>query len=392
MSPMSGPKGIGRRKFLASAVATALAPQSALAQSEPISHAPDCPRAPSLAVAAAKAGITFGASIGVDVLDDAPYVDLLLRETGILTTDLAFKLPFIYPAPGRFDFAQADSLLAFSKRHSRPLRAHTLFWDLSNPDWIAKLPAAERRYEFDRIIDTIVARYSGHLHSWDVVNEPFWPGFGEPGGIRRGPWYDAFGKSYVSRAFARVAALDPGARLVLNVDMTEREDDLGRSVRRSLLALVDDLKAEGRRIDAVGLQGHLDPSLPFDPGAFEAFLWQIAARKVAIYITELDVLDTTLPADAARRDVEVADHFGRFLGAVLKVPAVEIIATWQLSDAKSWYRSDWYRSVTPALPKDWQARPLPFGDRLERKASWYAIERALCRRGRAPATGPTINR
>ena len=363
----------GRRAFLGGAATALLAPVHP-------GRAADCGGVRSLGAAAADARVLFGCSIGVDVLPDRPYVDLMLREARILTTDLAFKLPFINPQRGRFDFGAADQLVAFAQANKLPLRGHTLFWDLANPEWVAKLSVDERRAEFDRILETVVSRYRGQLHSWDLVNEPFWPGFGEPGGFRRGAWYDALGPRYVDRAFERAAVLDPGAKLVLNQDMTERDDAIGLAVRKSLLQLVDDLRAKGRRIDAVGLQGHIDPSLPFEPAAFETFLWQLADRKVAIYITELDVLDTSLPKDIARRDLEVGRQLRRFLDIVLKVPAVEMIVTWQLADSRSWYRSDWYRSVTPSLAKDWLARPLPFDDRLERKSAWYEMVAAFCAR------------
>ena len=376
---------IGRRSFLGGAASAALFQESRASAAE-------CRNQRSLAAAAADAGLLFGCSIGVDVLPDQPYVDLMLREARILTTDLAFKLPFINPSRGRFEFGPADQLITFARRHKLPLRAHTLFWDLANPDWVAKLSVAERRFEFDRILDTIIPRYRGQIHSWDLVNEPFWPGFGEPGGFRRGAWYDALGKGYVDRAFQRAAALDPGAKLVLNQDMTERDDATGIAVRKSLLQLVDELQAKGRRLDVVGLQGHIDPSLPFDPSAFEAFLWQLAERKLAIYITELDVLDTRLPKDFARRDLEVGGHYRRFLDIVLKVPAVQAVVTWQLADNKSWYRSDWYRSVTPSLARDWQARPLPFDDRLERKSAWYEMVAAFCGRKPGRQSHPGGNR
>lgn len=362
---------------LAASAAAALVPGHASANAK-------CASFQTLGEAASANGLTFGCSIGVDVLPDQPYVDLMLREARILTTDLAFKLPFIYPARGRFDFSQADRLVHFCEQQKLPLRAHTLFWDLSNPDWIAKLSTAERRFEFDRILDAIVTRYRGRLHSWDLVNEPFWPGFGEPGGFRRGFWYDALGKDYVARAFRRAAEIDPSAKLVLNCDMTERDDEVGRAVRRSVLQLVDELRSKGIRLDAVGLQGHIDPGLPHDFVAFEAFLWQLADRKVAIYITELDVLDTTLARDATQRDAQVARLYSDFLNIVLKIPAVEMIVTWQLADAKSWYRSDWYRSVTPSLPIDWKARPLPFDEALQPKPARQAIKNAFCAHGIFP--------
>lgn len=378
---------LDRRAMLTGGAAAAVTPAittQTRAQIRAQTQQNSCSTAATLGAAGAAAGVTFGCSIGVDVLPDKPYVDLILREARALTTDLAFKLPFIYPERGRFDFAQADRLVAFAQEHKLPLRAHTLFWDLSNPDWVKTLSVAERRYEFDHIIEAIVTRYRGRLYSWDLINEPFWPGFGEPGGFRRGAWYDALGKDYVFRAFRRAAEIDPGAKMVLNCDMTERNDQVGRDVRRSLLALVDDMLAKGLRLDVVGLQGHVDPGLPYDTGAYEAFLWQLSERKVPIHITELDVLDTTLAKDIARRDRAVADQYASFLGSVLKIPNVEAIITWQLADAKSWYRSDWYRSVTPTLPADWRARPLPFDDSLARKPAWHAMMAAFCTRAAKP--------
>ncbi|MEZ5851757.1 MAG: endo-1,4-beta-xylanase [Hyphomicrobiaceae bacterium] len=332
----------------------------------------------SLGALAQAAGVTFGCSIGVDALSDPAYTALVLHHARILTSDLAFKLPFINPQRGRFDFQRADQLVAFADTNRIPLRAHTLFWDLANPQWVTRLTARERAYEMDRIVDTVVGRYRGRIHSWDVVNEPFWPGFGEPGGFRKGAWYDAMGESYVMRAFKRAALADPAARLVLNCDMSERDDALGHGIRSSILRLVERMQDAGCRLDAVGLQGHLDPSLPFEPGAFTAFLARLAERKVDVYITELDVLDTGLPRDVATRDAAVAGQYATFLDAVLKVPAVKIVATWQLADAKSWYRSEWYRSVTPTLPPGWRSRPLPFDDRLQAKPAYRAMTDAFC--------------
>ena len=96
------------------------------------------------------------------------------------------------------------------------------------PAWIKVMSAAERRAYFDAYIDEVVARYSGKLHSWDVVNEPFWPGHKAPGGFRLGPWYDAFGGTdYIRRAFERAAKADSKTKLVLNEAQTERDDEVG---------------------------------------------------------------------------------------------------------------------------------------------------------------------
>ena len=129
--------------------------------------------------------------------------------------------------------------------------------------------AEKVRPVLDAYIDEVVARYRGRLQSWDVVNEPFWPGHRAPGGFRLGPWYDAFGADYVRRAFVRAAQADPKTKLVLNEAQTERDDEVGLAVRAGLLKLVADLKHAGVKLDVVGLQGHLQPQYPHDPARFD---------------------------------------------------------------------------------------------------------------------------
>src|SRR5439155_16782 len=120
-------------------------------------------------------------------------------------------------------------------------------------------------------IEEVAARYISKLHSWDVVNEPFWPGHKAPGGYRLGPWYDTFGTGYVRRAFERVAMVDRKTKLVLNEAQSERDDEVGLTVRKGLLQLVDELKHAGVPLHAVGLQSHLQPRYPHDPGRFVEF-------------------------------------------------------------------------------------------------------------------------
>lgn len=155
----------------------------------------------------------------------------------------------------------------------------------------------ERKAFFDEYIEDVVGRYEGKLQSWDIVNEPFWPGHKAPGGYRLGPWYEAFGTDYVRRAFERAALVDKKTKFVLNEAQTERDDAVGRAVREGLLRLVDELKDAGVPLHAVGLQGHLQPRYPYDAGRFADFVHALAERKVDIYITEFDVRDDTFPDD-----------------------------------------------------------------------------------------------
>jgi endo-1,4-beta-xylanase len=104
---------------------------------------------------------------------------------------------------------------------------------------------------------------------------------------------------------------------------------------------------------------------------YEAFLGALARRGMKIFVTELDVQDVTLPADAAARDQAVADVYSRFLSASLRQPALEGIVTWGLADCFTWIAG--YRPRPDGLP----VRPLPFDASCQPKAAYYAIAQSL---------------
>jgi endo-1,4-beta-xylanase len=326
--------------------------------------------AQSLGAIAAGNGYLFGAAAAEVIDSDAAYRDLYVTQTRIITTDVALKIGRIAPQPGPKHFETADRLLAFCNQHRIAMRGHCLVWNEWNPDWVKNMSASERRMFFDAYIEEVVGRYAGKLQSWDIVNEPFWPGHRAPGGFRIGPWYDAFGPDYVRRAFERAALVDRTTKFVLNEAQTERDDELGLAVRRGLLKLVADLKNAGVKLDAVGLQGHLQPQYPHDPARFDEFLHALADLGVDIYITEFDVCDDVFPDDVAARDAAVARTAQQFLATTLRHPAVKMLITWELADNYSFYRGI-YRTKNPTAAR--LPRPLPYDDKLQAKPLWNAI-------------------
>ena len=323
-----------------------------------------------LGAIAAKNGFVFGAAAGPVIDKDVAYRELYTTQTQIVTTDGAMKMGTIVPQSGPKRFESADRLLQFCASHRIPMRGHCLIWNDWVPQWVKSMSVPERQAFFDGYIEEVAARYAGKLHSWDVVNEPFWPGHKAPGGYRLGPWYDTFGQNYVKRTFQRAGSVDKRTKFVLNEAHAERDDDVGRAIREGLLRLVDELKDAGVRLQAVGLQGHLQPRYPHDHGRFLEFVHALAARDVDIYITEFDVRDDTFPDDIAKRDAMVADTAKRFLTNVLTVPAVKMLIAWQLADNYSFYR-DAVRQKNPQSAR-WP-RPLPFDEAMQRKPLWFAI-------------------
>ncbi|MDB5610956.1 MAG: glycoside hydrolase [Bradyrhizobium sp.] len=352
---------LSRRRLLQMAAAGVVATNGRMAEAAPT---------PGLGTIAAKNGYLFGAAAAEVIDNDPAYRDLYVTQTKIITTDVALKIGRVAPQPGPKHFETADRLLAFCDQHKIAMRGHCLVWNEWNPEWVKNMSASERRMFFDSYIEEVVGRYAGKLQSWDIVNEPFWPGHKAPGGFRLGPWYDAFGTDYIRRAFERAAQVDRTTKFVLNEAQTERDDELGLAVRRGLLKLVADLKNAGVKLDVVGLQGHLQPQYPHDPARFSEFLHALADLGVDIYITEFDVRDDTFPDDAKARDAVVASTAQQFLEPTLRHPAVKALITWELADNYSFYRG-MFRAKNPTATR--LPRPLPYDDRLQQKPLWDVI-------------------
>lgn len=332
------------------------------------------PQMQSLGAIAAKKGFLFGAAAAQEIDKDVGYRELYTSQAKIITTDTALKMGAVAPQEGPLRFERADRLLQFCASNKIPMRGHCVIWNDWVPQWIKAMSIDERKKFFDRYIDEVVSRYAGKLHSWDIVNEPFWPGHKAPGGYRLGPWYDAFGTDYIRRAFERAGQVDKTTKFVLNEAQSERDDDVGRTVRAGMLRLVDELQHAGVRLQAVGLQGHLQPRYPHDPGRFLEFVHALAERKIDIYITEFDVRDDTFPDDIAARDKMIAETGEKFLNLVLQVPAVKAVICWQLSDHYSFYK-DIAKKKDPLSTR--LPRPLPYDEGMEKKPLWFAMARAF---------------
>ena len=326
---------------------------------------------------AARAGMIYGAAVTVGDFGDPNCRPNYETEARLVTTDLEMKFAFLRPAPGVFTFDNADRLVDWARGAKLFVRGHTLIWNESNPDWLKRMSAREVERVFDEHIERVASRYAGRIHTWDVVNEPCWPDHGSPGGLRQGPWYNALGADYIPRALKRVRAIDPHAKLCINEAYCEVATGYGARIRPCLLRLITDLKQKGVPLDAVGMQAHLRPDMPYDGGRYGAFLHELAETGVDLHVTEFDVYDGTFPDDIATRDRFVAEYAAAFLNTALAVPAVKMVVTWELRDHDSFYVHD-------ALARDPGAsrlpRPLPLDALGHRKPLWHAMAAAFDRR------------
>jgi endo-1,4-beta-xylanase len=347
---------LDRRAFLAG-VALAAIPRPLSAQ---------VPK--SLRDHAAAKGLVFGCAVNSrNLRDDRAFGEAVAREAAVITPDYEMKWGFTEPARGRFRYENADYLLEFGKANRIGVRGHTPIWYRNMPDWAkAALADGNAASLLEARIEGPLSRYRGRIADWDIVNEPLEPDHGRPDFLRRSPWLDALGPSYIDEAFRLARRVDAKAVLTVNEYGLDFDNAYSRNRRRAVLHMLEGFRKRDVPVDALGIQGHLiagGPSL--GEKAIRSFLAEVAAMKYRIKITELDIRDTPLPSDVKTRDRAVADLGRRYLDVVLDERAVTGVVTWGLSDKYTWLnafdmfprqaRAD--RLTNRALPLDEDMRP-----------------------------------
>jgi len=216
---------------------------------------------------------------------DSTALEILTRQFNAISPENALKWDAIHPEPARFDFALADRFVALGQVLGAFIVGHVLLWHQQTPDWVFEGKAgaaADRDTLLARMrshIQTVVGRYRGKVHGWDVVNEAL----EDDGTWRQSPWYAMLGEEYVAHAFEFAHEADPDAQLYYN------DYNLWKPAKREAAArLVTSLRSRGIRVDAVGEQGHWlldDP--PVD--VIEAMIVTFEKLGLRTVITELDV-------------------------------------------------------------------------------------------------------
>jgi endo-1,4-beta-xylanase len=374
--------GVTRRRFLTGLAAAGLAGAApgCGSKSGGSSALPTAPSATSPAAdprplrqIAQSFGREFGAAVEPATLAaDSAFASAVTAECGMVTSENCLKWAALRPAADRFDFTRGDALRDFARAGGMVLRGHTLVWHNSLPSWFSSTVNAgnAERYLVEHIA-AVASHYAGEIHSWDVVNEAIDTTSGRADGLRYTPWLQFLGPRYLDVAFATAAAADPRALLTYNEYGLELSSSGAR--RSATLRLLSDLRMRGVPIHALGIQGHAGGTgwAQFDAGAFAAFLRDVAALGLRIFISELDVKDNDLIADTTTRDQQVAATYRDYLSVALAEPAVGAVITWGLSDKYTWIKTTAPRS--DGLP----VRPLPLDSEMKRKPAWEAIAAAF---------------
>ncbi|MFD1151163.1 endo-1,4-beta-xylanase [Saccharothrix hoggarensis] len=348
---MSAPAGRARRVLAATAVAVAgtLAVGMAVA-------APSAAQAgPTLGQLAAAKGRYFGSATDNPTLNNSAYTAVLGSEFGQITVGNTQKWMYVEPSRGRFDYSQADQIVAFAQAHNQTVRGHTLVWHNQLPSWVNDVPAGELLGVMRNHIANVAGHYKGKVVHWDVVNEAF----EENGARRQSVFQQKLGDGYIAEAFKAARAADPNAKLYYNdynVEGINAKSD-------AMYNMVKSFKQQGIPIDGVGLQAHL--VLGQVPSTLQQNIQRFADLGVDVAITELDIRMRT-PRDAAK-DAQQAADYRAVTNACLAVTRCVGITVWDFSDGHSWIPS-----VFPG-----EGAALIYDEDFAKKPSYWAVYEAL---------------
>ncbi len=318
-------------------------------------------------------GLTAGAAVVVPLLSrDPALAKLIADQYEMLVPEGELKWRALRPTR-EFDFRLADALFAFAHQHKMQVRGHTFVWHNSVPDWLRQSPASEnvRQLLVDHIT-TVMTRYKGRVHSWDVVNEAIFPADKQPGGLRKSFWYDAVGPDYIDLAFRTARSADPTAKLTYNDYGVELDNDDNAERRALILDLLRGMKARGVPLDAVGIQAHIKAASPFNIGRGLAdYIAAIEAMGLEVYLTELDVNEDDVTSnEVSVRDAAVAQTYRDFLRVALASPAVKLLLTWGVSDRRTWLNDGpTHHRKQPNRPQ----RSLPFDPQYRPAPAFFAL-------------------
>ena len=215
-------------------------------------------------------------------------LEVAAEHFNAVTPENCMKPERIHPEENTWRFEQPDALVEWATDNKMSVHGHTLVWHAQTGDWFFR--DGDREVVTQRVndhINTLVGRYKGKVHSWDVVNEAINDGgnqeTGQTENLRNSKWLQTLGPEFLTLAFKFAHDADPDAILYYNdynIESGPKHD--------SSMVLLKRLLKDGAPIHAVGIQGHWRTgSVPYDD--IDKAISDYASLGLKVSITELDV-------------------------------------------------------------------------------------------------------
>lgn len=253
---------------------------------------------------------------------DSIAINLIIKHFNSIVAENIMKSEVIQPVEGEFDFALSDQFVKFGQDNKMFIIGHTLVWHSQAPKWFfvdengKDVSPEVLKERMKKHIQTVVSRYKGKVHGWDVVNEAI----EDDGSWRKSKFYQILGEDFIRLAFVYAHEADPNAELYYN--------DYNMAVqkkRNAVVAMVNNLKAQGVKITGIGMQGHLLMDFP-SVEEFEKSIVAFGATGAKVMITELDLSILPNPFSKASADISnTADYQEKMNPYKNGVPADKMI-------------------------------------------------------------------
>ena len=311
---------------------------------------------------------------------DERGVEIVTTHYNTITPENITKWEHIHPEPGVYNFDLPDQFVQFGEENGMFMVGHTLVWHSQVPGWVFEDDNGnplDRDALLERMRDhihTVVGRYKGRIHGWDVVNEAL----NEDGSLRQTLWLEIIGEDYLVKAFEYAHEADPDAELYYNDYSLENP-----AKREGAVRLLQNLMEQGAPVTGVGTQGHFSLNWPSLEEA-EATVTAFAALGLDVMVTELDIdvlppamdymgadvsmnvelreelnpwpeaLPDSIQQALAQRYADLFDLYYRHRDSVTR------ITFWGVSDGDSW-KNNWPvqgRTNYPLLfDRNWEPKP-----------------------------------
>lgn len=299
----------------------------------------------------------IGAAINERMTRPDSRVNALLKQqfNAVSPTNLLKWEPY-NPEPGVYREEPVQAYLDFAAANKMWALGHCLFWHQQTPKWVFEDPMTGAPATKDDLLQRMGERvrhlaklYGARIDAWDVINETF----EDSGALRDSPYTKILGKDFIPEAFRMAQEEFPGyVKLLYNDYNMEAPGKV-----KAVIAMVQELRQKGIRIDGVGNQAHWRLETPTIQ-EIEASLVAFKEAGIKVHYTELDV--EVLPRRASGAEVsareqatpeynpypkglppeiqaKLAKRYADIFAVFVKhADAIERVTFWGVTDGDSW--------------------------------------------------------
>ena len=222
-----------------------------------------------------------------------------------------FKWPYMEGSKGTVNYSEVDAVYAWASQVGWDVRAHTLLWGGSNswqmPGWTLTLQGKTLYDECETHVRREVARYTGTIKEYDVMNEPL-----------HETWLATnAGDSINWNCFKWADEADSTARLFVN-----EYNIIVWGSAASYIEKIQQMLNHGAPIDGIGVQGHMEGTISWTD--VKNKLDQVATLGLPVKVTEFDMKIT----EQNISEQSMASSYGTMMRTCFSHPAIEGFLWW----------------------------------------------------------------